>query len=88
MDLVRQAAALFQNDYGVTVQMLEKFIGCKSESFSMNDLIRLKRVYKSLKDGMAKREDYFEMIPEANPDDVDNPFEGKKRSTNWKSGSS
>lgn len=79
VDLVRQAAALFQNDYGVTIQMLEKFIGCKNESFSMNDLIRLKRVYKSLKDGMAKREDYFEMIPEANPDDVDNPFEGKKQ---------
>lgn len=84
VDLVRQAAALFQNDYGVTVQMLEKFIGCKSESFSMNDLIRLKRVYKSLKDGMAKREDYFEMIPEANPDDVDNPFEGKKQRTTGK----
>lgn len=78
IDLVRDAAALFQNDYGVTIQMLEKFIGCKSESFTMNDLIRLKRVYKSLKDGMAKREDYFEMIPDANPDDVDNPFEGKK----------
>lgn len=84
VDLVRQAAALFQNDYGVTIQMLEKFIGCKSESFSMNDLIRLKRVYKSLKDGMAKREDYFEMIPEANPDDVDNPFEGKKQRTTGK----
>lgn len=78
IDLVRDAAALFQNDYGVTIQMLEKFIGCKSESFTMNDLIRLKRVYKSLKDGMAKREDYFEMIPDVNPDDVDNPFEGKK----------
>lgn len=84
VDLVRQAAALFQNDYGVTIQMLEKFIGCKNESFSMNDLIRLKRVYKSLKDGMAKREDYFEMIPEANPDDVDNPFEGKKQRTTGK----
>lgn len=84
VDLVRQAAALFQNDYGVTIQMLEKFIGCKNESFSMNDLIRLKRVYKSLKDGMAKREDYFEMIPEANPDDVDNPFEGKKQCTTGK----
>ena len=77
IDLVRDAAALFQSDYGGTIQMLEKFIGCKSESFTMNDLIRLKRVYKSLKDGMAKREDYFEMIPDANPDDVDNPFEGK-----------
>ena len=44
IDLVRDAAALFQSDYGVTIQMLEKFIGCKSESFTMNDLIRLKRV--------------------------------------------
>ena len=84
IDLVRDAAALFQSDYGVTIQMLEKFIGCKSESFTMNDLIRLKRVYKSLKDGMAKREDYFEMIPDANPDDVDNPFEGKKPLTSKK----
>ncbi len=84
IDLVRDAAALFQSDYGVTIQMLEKFIGCKSESFTMNDLIRLKRVYKSLKDGMAKREDYFEMIPDANPDDVDNPFEGKKQRTTGK----
>ena len=75
IDLVRDA---------VTIQMLEKFIGCKSESFTMNDLIRLKRVYKSLKDGMAKREDYFEMIPDANPDDVDNPFEGKKQRTTGK----
>ena len=79
VDLVRQVTGTFQNEYGVTVQMLEKFIGCKSESFSMNDLIRLKRVYKSLKDGMAKREDYFEMIPEAKSDDVDNPFKGKKQ---------
>lgn len=84
IDLVRDAAALFQSDYGVTIQMLEKFIGCKSESFTMNDLIRLKRVYKSLKDGMAKREDCFEMIPDANPDDVDNPFEGKKQRTTGK----
>lgn len=49
VDLVRQAAALFQNDYGVTIQMLEKFIGCKSESFSMNDLIRLKACVQILK---------------------------------------
>ena len=81
---MRQVTATFQDEYGVTIQMLEKFIGCKSGSFSMNDLIRLKRVYKSLKDGMAKREDYFEMIPEANPDDVDNPFEGKKQRTTGK----
>lgn len=77
-DLVREAVALFSQDYGVTVAMLEKFIGCKSESFSMNDLVRLKKVYRALKDGMAKREDYFELVPTADESEINkDPFAGK-----------
>lgn len=77
-DLVREAVALFSQDYGVTVVMLEKFIGCKSESFSMNDLVRLKKVYRALKDGMAKREDYFELVPAADESEINKyPFAAK-----------
>ena len=77
-DLVREAVALFSQDYGVTVAMLEKFIGCKSESFSMNDLVRLKKVYRALKDGMAKREDYFEIAPAADESEINkDPFAAK-----------
>ena len=77
-DLVREAVALFSQDYGVTVAMLEKFIGCKSESFSMNDLVRLKKVYRALKDGMAKREDYFEIVPAADESEINkDPFAAK-----------
>lgn len=79
VDLVRQVVNTFSEKYGVTVPMLEKYIGCKSESFTMNDLIRLKRVHKSLQDGMADREDYFEMLPPVDETDVTDPFEGKKK---------
>ena len=48
--------------YKVTPEMLEKFIGCKTEAFSANDLVRLGGVYNSLKDGMAKPGQYFEGV--------------------------
>ncbi|WP_455438051.1 hypothetical protein [Hungatella hathewayi] len=73
-DTVRAVANTFETEYGVTVPMLEKFIGCKIESFTMQNLIRLKKVYVSLKDGMAKREDYFEMMPVTDDAEINNPF--------------
>lgn len=79
IDTVRQIAKTFQDAYGVTALMLEKYIGCKLESFTMNDLIRLKKVYRSLNDGMAKREDYFEMLPEEDEGEVTDAFAGKTK---------
>lgn len=73
-DTVRAVANTFETEYGVTVPMLEKFIGCKIESFTMQNLIRLKKVYVSLKDGMAKRDDYFEMMPVTDDAEINNPF--------------
>lgn len=61
IDIVREMAAIFQQEFGVPLEAIEKYIGCKAEAFSMNDLVRLKKVYRSLHDGMAKREDYFEV---------------------------
>lgn len=78
IDTIRAVAATFERDYGVTIPMLEKFIGCGLKSFSMNNLIRLKKVYRSLQDGMAKREDYFEMLPPVDNGEVADPFAGKE----------
>lgn len=60
-DLVKDMARIFQDEFGVPLESIEKYIGCKSSAFSMNDLIRLKKVYTSLKDGMSKREEVFEL---------------------------
>ena len=46
--------------YGVTREMIEKRIGVSIESFTEKDVIALVKVYNSLKDGIGKREDFFE----------------------------
>ena len=66
-DLVKDMARIFQDEFSVPLESIEKYIGCKSSAFSMNDLIRLKKVYTSLKDGMSKREEVFE-LPGVLPD--------------------
>ena len=61
VDSVRKMVGAFDKDFQVSKEMLEKYIGCNSDAFSDNDLIRLRGVYKSLKDGMAGREQYFDI---------------------------
>ena len=46
--------------FGVTREMIEKRVGVSIESFTEKDVIALLKVYNSLKDGMGKREDFFE----------------------------
>lgn len=59
-DRIRKALQQFDEKFGVKPEMVEKYIGCKVESFTENDYIRLRNIFKALRDGMAKREDYFD----------------------------
>lgn len=61
IDRVRKMVKAFEDNFSVSKAMIEKFLGCSSEAFSENDFIRLRKIYGSLKDGMAKREDYFDI---------------------------
>ena len=85
IDRVRKGIKLFEDKFSVTKEMIEKYIGCKTEAFSENDMLRLNNVYRSLRDGMAKREDYFEITPPVDEKDVQNPFEGKTQEKKKKS---
>lgn len=49
------------SEYGVSREMIEKRVGCRMEAFTEKDIIALIKVYNSLKDGMGKREDFFEV---------------------------
>lgn len=84
IDRVRKGIKLFEDKFSVTKQMIEKYIGCKTEAFSENDMIRLNNVYRSLRDGMAKREDYFEVSPPVDEKEVQNPFNGDDKETEKK----
>ena len=79
IDRVRRGAKVFEDKFSVTIPMLEKYIGCKLEAFSENDLIRLNNVYRSLNDGMAKREDYFDLgTVEQDDSELTDPFAKKE----------
>lgn len=47
--------------FGVTKEMVEKRVGYKMELFTEKDGVELVKVLNSLKDGIGKREDYFDM---------------------------
>lgn len=61
VDMVRALVKNFQEQYGVTAEMLEQYIGCKKEAFSQQSVVRLKNVYNTLRDGSASAEQYFDM---------------------------
>lgn len=79
VDRVRRMARAFEKDFSVTLPMLEKYLGCRSDAFSENDFVRLKKVYVALRDGMAKREDYFEIALPASESEISDPFDGGKK---------
>ena len=89
IDRVRDGIRLFEEKFSVTQDMIEKYIGCKCEAFSENDMIRLNNVYRSLRDGMASREQYFDLpTPGAGEADseIQDPFAKQQKTEEKKSG--
>jgi hypothetical protein len=62
-------------DVGVTKDMVEKRQGYKIDKFTAKDGAELQKVYNSIKDGMGKREDYFEIEKVAPEKDLAAEFE-------------
>lgn len=61
IDRIRKMAQAFQEDFGVPLECLEKYIGCKAEAFTGQSIVKLRGVYTALKEGRASREQYFEL---------------------------
>lgn len=60
-DAVRDIIRRFSEQYGVSKEMLEAYIGRKAEAFTVQSVNRLRGVYTALKDGTASVEQYFDM---------------------------
>ena len=78
IDRIKICVQVAEKEYQIPQESLEKYIGCKAEAFSMNDLIRLNRVFNSIKDGMAKREEIFE-LPGVEKKEAEDAFAGKEK---------
>ena len=58
-DRLVKALAWLKDNYGISQEMLEEHFTYKFESFTEQDFQKLRQISQSLKDGMAKREDFF-----------------------------
>jgi hypothetical protein len=58
-DRLVKVLSYFKDNYGITQEMVEEKLGHNLESFTEQDFLTLKNINQSLKDGMAKREDFF-----------------------------
>lgn len=73
VDRVRKMVAAFQEDFSIPKICLEQYIGCKTEAFTVQAVVRLGNVYTALREGRGRREDYFtlpknEVEPESLPE--------------------
>lgn len=84
-DRVVSILRYFKKEYGINQEMIETKLGHSMESFTEQDYVTLKSINQSLKDGMAKREDFFKIVQskEAPKTSLEAQFkEGEKNETN------
>lgn len=60
-DSIKNMLSNFETRFRISRQQIENYIGYPTSSFDVEDLTKLRGVYNSLKDGSAKREDYFQL---------------------------
>ena len=57
---IMKMVAAFQTQWNVSKEMIEKYLGHNSDSINETEMVTLKGVFKSLKDGMSSVENHFE----------------------------
>ena len=80
IDRLRNMVNLFQKNFSVPLESIEKYMGYKLDAFTEMDGATLAGVYNALKDGTAKREDYFtlpKVEAETPPESEEKPASGK-----------
>jgi hypothetical protein len=87
IDRLRELVDMFQTRYSVPLASIEKYFGYPLDVFTEQDGATLAGIYNSLKDGVAKREDYFQLPKIAASEDEQQadeepaaPKGGKKKS--------
>lgn len=69
-DRVRTMVVAFK-EFGVSQEMIERLLAHPVKAMVEAEFVRLKQIFRSLKDGMAKREEFFSVVdapPQAEPE--------------------
>jgi len=65
-DRVRNMLVAFECQ-GVNKEMIETKLGHKTETINETEFVRLRKIFVSLRDGYAKRDEFFDNIKKADP---------------------
>lgn len=88
-DRLRNALSAFKTEFGVTKEMIEEYVGSNLDAFTEQDYLKIGRIYTSLRDGMAKKEDYFNVkVSSATKSKAEEDFQKQKeqKESNKKAG--
>lgn len=70
-DRIIACALAFEQQFNISREMLEAKLGHNLDATDETELVRLRTIFQSLRDGMSKREDWFEVASDStNPDDL------------------
>ena len=64
VDGLKKIASIFQENFNVTQEMIGKRYQCKFESLRPAQVVQLRTIYQSMKDGMSQPRDWFDIEPE------------------------
>lgn len=73
IDRLRDMTGRFQKYYSVPLSSIEKYFGYPLDVFTEMDGMTLAGIYNALRDGVAKREDYFQLPKIQSEDDDPKP---------------
>ncbi|PEQ84217.1 hypothetical protein COJ38_21530 [Bacillus cereus] len=59
-DRLRKALDAFKKEFGVTKEMIEDSFQLNIDAFTEHDFVKLGRIYTSIRDGVGKKEDFFD----------------------------
>lgn len=69
---IKKMVDTFKDKFGVTQEQIEEFFGCRAEAINGPQMVRLRGIYASLRDGMSSPADWFK------PKVVEKAAEAKK----------
>lgn len=59
-DRLRKALDAFKKEFGVTKEMIEDSFQLNIDAFTEHDFVKLGRIYTSIREGVGKKEDFFD----------------------------
>jgi hypothetical protein len=84
-DRIRKMTTAFA-EFGVSVEMLERRLQHKLDACIEQELVILRKIYTSLKDGMGKREDFFDLTAQPKTAKFDPETEAKEQKAEAEAG--